>query len=348
MIACINKNLPEYQNLKKFSGISENLLDASCSEFLEKFNRFPRFDELIESNTEPALRKELKINKDDSVNLQKVLDYTGKETIEEAVQYLNNKFNDLEISINPIIDKGFIRIEHRPTDDYKEVETNEINTTINYNEYITDGLDKLRSLYGIKLHQITDEELSRPEWDGIIPRDKLTKAFIYNGEIYINIDKYTPDSYIHEMMHILLGSMRFTNPEMYLKLIDSVENFKLYPQLLREYEGKSRNDAKEEIFVTQVGKFLAGLDSVVTDLTEEELYEIQYNITRVLDSLLMGDFTSKGIEDLYHQTFRSVVELTNSDILTSKYDPLLDSTHRKLNNLKSDLIKRNELIEICD
>lgn len=346
MIACINKNLPEYQNLKKFSGTSENLLDASCSKFLDKFNRFPRFDELIESNTEPEVRKELKVTKNNSVDIQYILDYTGTNNIDEAVQSLNTRFNDLEITISPIVDKGFIDIKHRPTDNYKEVEENEINTSPNYTEFITEGLDKLRSLYGIKVNQITEEELS--QLGDIIPRDKLTKAFIHNGEIYINVDRYSPDSYIHEMMHLLIGSMRFTNPEMYQQLINSVENFRLYPKMLQEYEGKSRNDIKEEIFVTNVGKYLAGLESAVTGLDEEQLYEIEYNIARVLDSLLMGDFSVKAVEDLYHQTFKDVVGMTNSDILTAKYDPISATTHRQLNNLKADLIKKNELIEICD
>lgn len=348
MIACINKQSPKYQNLKKFSGTSENLLDASCTTFLEKFNRFPRFDELIQSNTEPEVRNELKVTKGNTVDLQYILDYTGKNTIEEAVQFLNNKFNDLEIDISPIVERGLITIKKRPTSAYKEVERNEINANSKYNEFITDGLDKLQSLYGIKINYINDTELSKPEWNDLIPRDKLTKAFIYNGEIYINVDKYSQDSYIHEMMHLLVGSMRFTNPQMYQNLINSVENFELYPSMLQEYEGKSRNDVKEEIFVTQIGKYLSGMDSVVTNLSEEQLYEIQYNIIRTLDSMLMGDFSAKIVDDLYHQTFRDVVEITNSDILTSKFDALSAETHRKLNNLKSDLLKKNELIEICD
>lgn len=348
MIACINKNLPEYQNLKKFSGTSENLLDASCAKYLEKFNRFPRFDELMDSNSVEAVRKELNVSKDNSIKIQDILDYTGKATVQEATQYLNNRFNNLEISITPILEQGFINIIPRPTDNYKEVEINEIDANSNYTEFITDGLDKLASLYGINVIPITDFELSKPEWDNLIPRDKLTKAFIHNGNIYINTDKYSPDSFIHEMMHLLVGSMRFTNPEMYQQLINSVENFEVYPKLLREYEGKSRNDTKEEIFVTQIGNYLAGLDSVVTGLTDEQLYEIEYNIARVLDSILMGDFSSKVVEDLYHQRLKDVVEITNSDILTAKFDPISATTHRQLNNLKADLLRRNELTEICD
>ena len=38
------------------------------------------------------------------------------------------------------------------------------------------------------------------------------KAFIYNGNIYINTDNATIDSPIHEMLHIVIGGLSRSNP----------------------------------------------------------------------------------------------------------------------------------------
>jgi hypothetical protein len=37
-------------------------------------------------------------------------------------------------------------------------------------------------------------------------------VFEYDGEIYINVDRASVDTPIHEMMHLLIGSLRFSNP----------------------------------------------------------------------------------------------------------------------------------------
>lgn len=342
-LQCINKKLPEYQRLKKISDIPEILLDATCVEYLEKFNRFPRFDELPFSNSENTIKEELQIDRNNGVSIKKILEYTKTDNIDDAVIALNNQFLDLEIEIDPVLDKGIISVKKRPTEEYKNVEDKNIDIS-NNKLAITKALEKLSKLYGININTITDSDLDQFS----IPRDKLTKAFVYNGEIYLNADRFSRDSFIHEMMHLLVGSMRFSNPEVYQNLIDSVENFDLYPQLLREFENKSRNDAKEEIFITQLAKYLAGMDSVINSLTEEQLYEINYNVRRILDSMLMGDFSSKVIDDLYHQKFSDVVKFTNSDILSTTYSYKNSIIHRQLNNIKSDLLKKSELIETCD
>jgi hypothetical protein len=40
-------------------------------------------------------------------------------------------------------------------------------------------------------------------------------AFVLNGQIYINMDRASSDAPIHEISHIILGSLKFTNPTMY-------------------------------------------------------------------------------------------------------------------------------------
>jgi hypothetical protein len=51
---------------------------------------------------------------------------------------------------------------------------------------------------------------------------------------------------------------------------------------------KAYSDVLEELFVEETAKYLSGLSSKINMLDSEVLYELHYNIKRLLDSILMG------------------------------------------------------------
>lgn len=355
MAQCINTRLPEYQHLKSRAGISEADLIEQCSYYIETYNRFPRLDELSGCNSEQHIKDALKIKKNESTKIENILDATHTNNLDEAVVKLNKEYLDKEISIIPIDTKdAIVRIQSRPIKRLfsgpKNVNTGNMNLQI----VISNTIDKLSKLYGIHFNEVNDAILAQEEWRDLMPRDKLVKAFVYNGEIYINTDKATEDSRIHEMLHLLIGSLRFNNPNLYQQLIESAQKFKNYFQFLEEFKNKTRNDANEEIFVQELAKYLAGMNSDISELDSEIVNEITYNVNRVLDTMLMGDHSTKMFskEILFNSKLKDVVRLTNSSILTNKgnRNPIFENseTHRKLNNLKADLKRTNQLKEICD
>jgi len=115
-----------------------------------------------------------------------------------------------------------------------------------------------------------------------------TQAFIYNGDIYINTDNSSIDAPLHEMMHLLIGSIKFTNPSLYSNLVSLAESFDNYPRLIKTFKNRTRSDINEELFVTEFSRYVTGQDSVLNNLNKNVLYEISYNVHRLLDSVLMG------------------------------------------------------------
>ena len=221
------------------------------------------------------------------------------------------------------------------------------------NDYLVlnNTLQKLAKLYGINFNTVTDAELNSERWADLMPESRLVNAFIYDGQIYINVDRAKLDAPIHEMLHIFVGSMRFTNPKLYQELIQLSEKFPNYDKLASQFSGKTRNDINEEVFITEVSKHLTGQKSSLTGIDEKLLYEISYNVHRVLDSVLMGTESSKTITDdrLYTLSLKDLAFELNSAIMTNNIPPLRDSElHRTLNNMKSDLMKEGKLEEICD
>lgn len=355
-MVCINKNSLEYQSLKERAGISEFILESICRDFMDKYQRFPHLDELPNSNSEQSLRNTFNIKQNNSVKIQDILDKTGSETIEEAVININNQYRDLEVDILPIEEKALIDIKHRPSEYNLEEHDSNKSSSIIPNSYLimNKALTKLADLYGIKFNEINDYELNSEKWRGVIPDASSVNAFVYNGQIYINTDRANIDAPIHEMFHILVGSMRFENPTLYQNLINTVETFKNYEALAANFPNRSRNDINEEIFVTETSKYFSGMFSELSDLNDKAEYELTYNLKRVLDSVLMGKDSVKTISDgrLYQMTLKELIEEVDSSLATNKFNGFINEEgselHRELNNMKADLFKNGELVEICE
>lgn len=353
MATCMQESA-EYQSLKKRAGVPDLLLETVCLNFLQDYGRYPHLDEIPGSNSESDIKETLKVHKNGST-IKQILDATNSKTIQEAAGKLNNIYRDKEIIITPVIDEAFIDINTRPTDGEPNIQTVYTpDAEVSYPIALSTAISKLVDVYNIKVNEVNDRELASEKWKDLIPRDRLVNAFVYNGEIYINTDRCSPDSRIHEMLHLLAGSMRFTNPTLYQTFINMAEQFPNYDILLQEFSGKTRNDANEEIFIQELSKYLSGMKSQLDILSPNQLYEINYNVHRTLDSILMGSLSSKSLSDniLYNMSIKELVDYTNSDIMTNTFFGTMNiegsELHRKLNNMKSDLIRKGLLEEICD
>lgn len=354
MAVCINKNSIEYQSLKNRAGISEFILEAICRDYMEKYGRFPYLDELPNSNSEQYLRDLFNIKENNGTKVSNLLEITGKETVEEAVIDINNQYRDLETTVLPIDEEAIVDIVHRPTtNNFQEIEQIQPNIDNNF-VIFSKALNKLASLYGITFNEISDAELNSDKWLGLIPDATSVNAFVYNGQIYINTDRANIDAPIHEMFHILVGSMRFENPELYQTLINTVESLYNYPALASQYQNRSRNDINEELFITELAKYFSGLPSELMNLDQKAMHELTYNIKRTLDTILMGHDSVKTISDdrLYNMSLKDVIREVNSSLATNNFKGFINvegsEIHRKLNNIKSDLFKNKQLEEICD
>lgn len=352
MAFCINKNNVEYQTLAQRSGIPTSILDATCSVYLEKYNRFPHLDELPRSNSTPYLKDNLKLDDRNVTSIDNILDYTKKESIEESIVYLNTEFKDVEVDILPIGYQAIVNIQKRPSlfeinSTEEQVQDSNINSVALFNQQLA----ALAKLYGIKFIPITNQELTQDEWKPIVASAINTKAFVYNNDIYINTNNCSVDSPLHEMLHIFLGSMRFTNPELYTKLVNSAENFPGYKFKASKFPNRTKLDVNEEIFIEEFSKYLTNRSSLLFNLPANIKYEIFYNMNRVIDTLLFGEYSVKGVNNLYDFTLRDLSKKLNSRLLNNSYSGTLNvkdaSVHRLLANKKSALMESNELKEYC-
>ena len=346
---CVNKNFREYQTLKKESGLSDSELSHQVGRSLEIAERYPYYDELKGANSEPAIKEKLKLKSDNTTSTQNILEATNTETIEDAIQVLNDKYRDKEIEIFTIGDISKVFITDRPTI-YPKVIGFQDSLNVNSFHYFNEIIDKLQTLYGINVISITNAELNSDEWKDIVGVESV-KAFVYNGNIYVNTDIATVDSPVHELLHILFGSMKYQNREMYEQIVKSAQQLNSYNEISEKYPNRIQNDINEEVFVTELAKYLTGRSNELSTLPDNIKHEIFYNINRMLDTMLMGDASVKCIpqDQLYSMSLKNIAKLVNASTMSQEFQGSLQNSYlnRIMSNKKSELMNEGLLKEEC-
>lgn len=346
---CVNKNLREYQTLKKESGLQDSELSHQVGRFLEVAQRLPFMDEIKGADSESAIKEKLKLKSDNTTSTQNILKATNTDTIEDSVQVLNNKYRDKEIEISTIGDTSKVFIVSRPTIYPKIVKFQE-SINVNSFHYFNEIIDKLQVLYGINIIPITNAELNSDEWKNVVGKESV-KAFIYNGNIYVNTDIATIDSPVHELLHILFGSMKYQNREMYEQIVGSAQQLNSYNEIAEKYPNRTQSDINEEVFVTELAKYLTGRSNDLSVLPDNIKHEIFYNINRTLDTMLMGDASVKCIpqDQLYSMSLKNIAELVNSSTMSQEFQGSLQNSYlgRIMSNKKSELMSEGLLREEC-
>ena len=167
-------------------------------------------------------------------------------------------------------------------------------------------------LGGVKLNILTSEEI-----DSTIEGeyDITAKAFIKNGEIYINKDLANPEDLFHEYVHILLGYLKFNDDtkDLYRQLLEEVWNFEkndsIRDDIKNTYEHYALIDQMEEYFATKFGNWIKnnskiGFGNIFNNGIFAEGTKLLFDPNN----------KSKSIKELYGKTLYDVFLNFNSEI----------------------------------
>ena len=198
-------------------------------------------------------------------------------------------------------------------------------------------------------------------------------GFIYNGEIYINAKLSEQDAdktKVHELLHLIVGSIKFTNPSVYNNFVRLASQYTTqFQEFVNKEFGKevdlqtlpTLSDYQEEFIVEELAKYLSGMSNSIlntntfnNDEKAKDLrYQVLYNMNRVLDTAFMGDYSVKSIPpaNLYTMTLGDVMDIINSVyVKNSNFKNLVQQSqqHRILANKKKQLVNDNKLILKCE
>ena len=323
LINWLKTNIPRYNDyLKELKNIYED----------ELFDLFPGDSYEIGQEVKELITKHLKDLGYDGFEL--INDTGAGPTIHTTVLFTSNQIKSATDN-----NGQFSSSNNNINDDYENV-----NSFAFFNEII----DKLQTLYGISIIPITNAELSQDRWVSITGT-KGVKSFIYNGNIYINTDIATVDSPVHEFLHLLFGSMKYQNRALYDQLVGQAKQFSSYDSISQNYPNRTKGDINEEVFVTELAKYLTGRKNAISSLEQSIQDEIIYNVNRTLDTVLMGENSVRCVENPYAMNLKTLAKLVNSSTMISeKRGSLSDAAlNRMMANTKSELMRNKELREEC-
>lgn len=179
------------------------------------------------------------------------------------------------------------------------------------------------------------------------------KAFIHNGEIILNKDKYTVDSPIHELMHLLLGQLKVSDPNRYREMLNTVNDFDEYNQLREVYPELTQNDYSEEVLVHVLTNQLLGKiydsEKQIQDSTNKNKLDLKKLVSEVfkVDQNLLRDYSDS---ELLNTNLKTLLIDNNSSILNdllglTKMPEIL--INNQISNMKSKLLEEGNLTEDC-
>ena len=164
-------------------------------------------------------------------------------------------------------------------------------------------IDKLEALNLIKVYM---EQLGVKVY--LLSQDDLvnqgfpveTEAAVRNGEIFVNLDRASLSSPIHEFMHLVFAIMKQENFEQFTKLMQELRGIKDFENILTEvqksqyYNNLIESDQLEEAFVRYLSKIIDGEIETSTEFEQfyiknqpilSEFIQIAFNVPKISDLL---------------------------------------------------------------
>ena len=166
------------------------------------------------------------------------------------------------------------------------------------------AIDYFNKKLGLNIQSITQSELN-----DIAKKNKFNpngvRAFILNGDIYINSSNANIADLFHELSHIFLGALKANNFEAYQRIIDSYTKKKEFartlPYIERSYRNFAMQDKIEECVADVIAEQLAKTNSLAETFVGEEFSQLFSNIFNDFKEILSessdNGLTSKTIFD---------------------------------------------------
>lgn len=175
-----------------------------------------------------------------------------------------------------------------------------------------------------------------------------TKAFVRNGNIYINGSLATSEDVIHEYTHLFLGALKAQNYDMYVKLLERVMKSnddwvgKVLTRIENRYPNLARQDLYEETFVALFADFLSGKN--VNNMFADVKSEVDSTMKSIFNLATDEDFNS-----LYRGRVKTIFQTFSKDIgrVGNGLDFSRGTIFRQAANWIADQKGKGNIIERC-
>lgn len=111
-------------------------------------------------------------------------------------------------------------------------------------EFVVQVANLIKEKYGVDVNLLHNSEIA--EFGN--PELFNSAAFVQNGQIYINIDKASIAEPLHELLHLVLASMKANDSANYYRIINAVQYHPMFKQVSKQYSDIN-SEVLEETFI---------------------------------------------------------------------------------------------------
>lgn len=208
----------------------------------------------------------------------------------------------------------------------------------------------LQNQFGVPINLITSEEVAK-ELKGIADPN-IDKAFIYNGEVYVNTSIASTNDLLHEHVHLVLGMLK-SNPELrgnyerLLNLVLSTDEGRFTLNKLKDrYSGLSQMDLAEEVFAKLFSNYVRRHTSLQTDQVFRASEDQLKKLTKSVFNTNISD-----IKEFYGKNVTSIFGKFNKEVAQMLQSPDIDfgstKNSRKISAWISKQVADGNIIEKC-
>lgn len=347
IITTLDIQLPSRFTKSSFSGYVKNLIDNDINYFHNHLNFIPNIT-ILDSPEKAVAFIYLTHDK-----LKKGEDYLQfLENNEEIVQKIIEQINESS-TVSYLIEKEESIGKGRKKYYLKFLQNNGTNVSLDgklgdltiqdfIDQNLNDAINYFNNTFDVNIKSITrsDLELMNQKYNlGLENKLEVIKAFVYNGEIYINTSNANSQDLFHELSHIFLGVLKVKDPQAYQEIIDSFSTHKNFKYQYNAHQKTYRHYAEQDV-----------IEEVVADMISEEMFKAK----QLGSSDFIGNEFLLQFEEILKRSERFTRTMQDNGLGFANYmkDLLNENTgaiqrNMKISNLIQRLIKERKIIEKC-
>lgn len=347
IVEVLNFDINTQISINKFPANEQSILNQQRSK------QFKYFEEIVNSWNISTKLKEQVLKEIDTPEKVTLFLYGLQSTYKEernksGIENILNKIRKAKpiyYYVDELLSNNRYRIiptDPSDIDNYRK--ENKYIPGVRFLEAISKGIKE--KIPNVEIHIDTAEQLKEqfPEVD-----INTTKAFIVNGEIYLNSSQCKATDLLHEYIHLILGMLR-SNPdtrENYEKLLYRIVSsndksvINTMEMVEKAYPNISQMDKYEEVFANLFSKYFINHNKKIFDSNE----------IKDLSETIFGQKID-NTEDFYKGSIYKVFTEFNQDIASwlaneNEISWSNSKTYRQLSNYISEQIKEGKIKENC-
>ena len=197
----------------------------------------------------------------------------------------------------------------------------------------------IKDKLGVNIHLVTNKDVDTNE-----------RAFIQDGEFYINVDKADITDIFHELGHGIFATLKRQNPSVYYNMMSIATQSPKFQEIAQFYSDKHGSDLQEEVLLKLLQMEMKGYAFSNTKLITDNIpiLNIIHNIITDFRDFIGEPVTTndpKTLPDSIRILTNTILDIIDNQKRVIDKGLILDS--QKVATIKDNFVKSELLTEDC-